>query len=62
MLPEDQPFVHEGLAGTLFRGRAARRTAVADAPALVAEIEGSAWITGEHTLILDDEDPFKDGR
>jgi proline racemase len=61
MLPEDQPFVHEGLAGTLFRGRVARRTAVADSPALVAEIEGSAWITGEHTLLLDDDDPFRDG-
>jgi proline racemase len=62
MLPEDQPFVHEGLAGTLFRGRAARRTMVGDAPALVAEVEGSAWVTGEHTFFLDDDDPFKDGR
>jgi trans-L-3-hydroxyproline dehydratase len=61
MLPEDQPFVHEGLAGTLFRGRAARRTLVADTPALVAEVEGSAWITGEHTLLLDEDDPLKDG-
>ncbi len=61
MLPEDRPFVHEGIAGTLFRGRPARRTIVGDAPALVPEIEGSAWITGEHTLLLDEDDPFREG-
>ena len=33
----------------------------ADYPALVTEIEGSAWITGEHTFFLDDDDPFREG-
>jgi proline racemase len=61
MLPEDRPFVHEGLVGTLFRGRALRRTIVGDNPAIVTEIEGSAWVTGEHTFYLDDDDPFRDG-
>jgi proline racemase len=36
-------------------------TIVGELPALVTEIEGSAWITGEHTLCLDDDDPLKDG-
>ena len=61
LLPEDRPFVHEGLLGTLFRGRALRRTIVGDIPAMVAEIEGTAWITGEHTFLLDDDDPFREG-
>lgn len=61
LLPEDQPFVHEGLSGLLLRGRALRRTQVGEVPALVTEIEGSAWITGEHTLVFDDEDPFREG-
>jgi len=61
MLPEDRPFVHEGLLGTLFRGRPLRRTIVGDFPALVAEIEGAAWITGEHTFFLDEDDPFREG-
>ena len=61
MLPEDRPFVHEGLAGTLFRGRPVRRTIVGDHPAIVTEIEGSAWITGEHRFFLDEEDPFREG-
>jgi len=29
--------------------------------AIVTEIEGSAWITGEHTFFIDDDDPLKDG-
>jgi proline racemase len=37
------------------------RTIVGDYPAIVPEIEGSAWITGEHTFIVDDDDPLKEG-
>jgi trans-L-3-hydroxyproline dehydratase len=61
LLPDDQVFVHESLTGALFRGRALRRTMVSEIPALVPEIEGTAWITGEHTFLLDDDDPLRDG-
>ena len=61
LLPDHQAFVHESLSGALFRGRPLHRTIVADCPALVTEIEGSAWITGEHTFFLDDDDPFREG-
>jgi len=61
LLPDGQPFVHESLSGALFRGRPLHRTIVADYPALVTEIEGSSWITGEHTFYLDDDDPFREG-
>jgi proline racemase len=61
LLQDDQPFVHESVLGTLHRGRVVRRTQVGDLPAIVAEIEGTAWITGEHTLYVDDDDPLKDG-
>ena len=61
LLPDGQPFVHESLSGALFRGRPLHRTVVNDVPALVTEVEGSAWITGEHTFFLDDDDPFRDG-
>jgi len=61
LLPDGQPFVHESLSGVLFRGRSLHRAVVADVPALVTEIEGSAWITGEHTFFLDDDDAFRDG-
>ncbi len=61
LLPSEGAFVHESLIGTLFRGRVVSRTQVGELPALVPEIEGSAWITGEHTFLVDDEDPLRDG-
>jgi proline racemase len=61
LLPGDQSFIHEGVTGSLLRGRVIRRTQVGELPAIVTEITGSAWITGEHTFVLDDDDPFKDG-
>ncbi len=61
LLGDEKPFVHESLIGTRFTGRVASRTAVGEYPAIVPEIEGSAWITGEHTFIIDDTDPLNDG-
>jgi proline racemase len=58
LLPEGQTFVHESLTGALFRGRAVRRTLVGEIPALVPEIEGAAWITGEHTFLVNEDDPW----
>ena len=61
LLGSDRPFVHESLIGTRFNGRVASRTTVGEYPAIVPEIEGSAWITGEHTFLVDDGDPLRDG-
>jgi proline racemase len=61
LLGDEKPFVHESLIGTRFSGRVASRTLVGDYQAIVPEIEGSAWITGEHTFLVDDTDPLKDG-
>jgi proline racemase len=61
LLPEGQTFVHEGLLGSLLRGGVVRRTPVGDHHALVTEIQGAAWITGDHTFELNDDDPFRDG-
>jgi len=61
LLGDDQPFVHEGLIGTTLAGRIGGRTAAGEHPAIVPEVEGSAWITGEHTFIVAGDDPLKDG-
>jgi len=53
--------VHQSLIGTRFNGRVASRTQVGEYSAIVPEIEGSAWITGEHTFLVDEDDPLKDG-
>ena len=61
LLSEDKPFVHESLIGTRFTGRIAGRTAVGEYQAILPEIEGSAWITGEHTFLIDEGDPLLEG-
>jgi trans-L-3-hydroxyproline dehydratase len=61
LLGTDRPFVHESLIGTRFTGRVTSRTEVGELSAIVPEIEGSAWITGEHTFLVDETDPLKDG-
>ena len=61
LLADDQRFVHESITGTLLRGRAVRRTMINESSALIAEIEGSAWITGEHSFLLDEDDPLREG-
>jgi proline racemase len=61
LLPDGEPFVNESLIGSLYRGRIVRRTQVGDLPAIVPQIEGTAWITGEHTFYVDEDDPFRDG-
>jgi proline racemase len=37
------------------------RTKVGDHEAIVPAIEGSAWITGEHTFLIGEDDPLKHG-
>jgi proline racemase len=61
LLLDNVPFVHESIVGTTFRGRVVDRVQVGEKPAIVPEIEGSAWITGEHTFLIDGDDPLKAG-
>ena len=55
------PFVHESIIGTTFSAKVVDRTTVGDLVAIVPELTGSAWITGEHTFIVSDEDPLRRG-
>lgn len=56
-----EAFGHESIIGTLFTGRIAELTRVADTAAVVPEITGRAWMTGRATLTLDPTDPFPGG-
>lgn len=58
VLNEGEPFVLEGLSGQWLTGRIAGRTMVGDRPALIPEIEGAAWVTGEHRFVAAPDDPF----
>jgi trans-L-3-hydroxyproline dehydratase len=61
LLGVDQPFVHESIIGTRFRGRIAGETMVGDCPAILPEIEGEAFVTGENVFLIDDADPLRHG-
>ncbi len=61
LLLDDVPFVHESIVGTTFTGRVLERLVVGERQAIVPEIEGSAWVTGEHTFLIDGDDPLKAG-
>jgi trans-L-3-hydroxyproline dehydratase len=63
MLPLDaqRPFRQEGPIGTRFRGRVLERLLVDAFPAIVPEIEGRAWIIGEHTFVVRRDDPLARG-
>ncbi len=61
LLREDHAFTHESLIGTTLRGRVVSRTLVEDRPAVVTDIEGTAYPTGEHTFFLDEDDPLGEG-
>src|SRR4051812_45366048 len=61
LLLDDVPFVHESIVGTTFRGRVVERLELGEKSAIVPEIEGAAWITGEHSFLIDGDDPLKSG-
>jgi proline racemase len=52
---------HLGIVGTEFVGRIVGEDEVAGIPAVITEVEGSAYRTGEHVFMLDPHDPVGDG-
>jgi proline racemase len=61
IVAEGQPFIHESIVGSTFSARVMSRTTAGELPAIVPELTGSAWITGEHTFIVQEDDPLRDG-
>jgi len=55
------PFVHESIIGTMFRGRVERATSVGGRDAIIPSIEGWARMTGYNTIFIDDRDPLAHG-
>jgi 4-hydroxyproline epimerase len=55
------PFVHESIIGTMFKGRVERSATVGDRPAIIPSIEGWARMTGYNTIFIDDRDPLAHG-
>jgi proline racemase len=61
ILDTEAGLVHRGIVGTEFLAWITDRTEVAGVPAVVTEVEGSAFHTGRHEFVLDPDDPLRDG-
>lgn len=56
-----EELVHSSVIGTQFRARAIQRTQVDGIPAVIPEVEGMAYRTGDHRFVLDPDDPLGPG-
>ena len=56
-----QPFVHESITGTLFRGGVVGETRIGTVNAIVPWFTGRAYVIGIHQLMLTPSDPFPKG-
>lgn len=61
LLADAGGFAAEGLAGQRLHGRVRSRTRVAAFDAIVPELTGTAYVTGEHLFIVDAHDPLAGG-
>ena len=60
-LPRGDELRHLSIVGSEFRGRVVGDADVAGTPAVVTDVEGSAYRTGEHVFELDPDDPVGTG-
>jgi proline racemase len=52
---------HDSILGTTFRGRVVEEVVAEGREAVVTEVEGTAYRTGEHRFVLDPRDPLGTG-
>ncbi len=56
-----EPFVYESFIGSRFKGVILEETKVGDYDAVIPQITGTAYLTGEATYVIDPDDPLKYG-
>lgn len=60
-LARGKNLVHDGIVGTRFSSQVVGQARVGDRPAVITEVEGSAFLTGYHHFVLDPSDPIGTG-
>lgn len=57
-----EEFVHEGILGTVFKGKLVEETTLENGhPAVIPTVTGQAWVTQHSTIVVDPTDPFQEG-
>ena len=57
----NQPIVVESIIGSRFTGIIVETTTFGPYPAIIPQVEGSAYITGRHEFLIDPADPLREG-
>ena len=60
-LARGQALMHESIIGGRFASRVVGDATVGDIPAVITEVEGSAYLTGYHQFVLSPDDPIGTG-
>jgi 4-hydroxyproline epimerase len=61
MLGAGQDLTNASITGEAFRGRVEGRSLLGEVEAVDTSIEGSAFVTGYQTFVLDERDPLGNG-
>ncbi|MEO1626274.1 MAG: proline racemase family protein [Bacteroidota bacterium] len=51
----------ESITGSLFMGSVVELSSCGDHQAVIPQVSGTAYVTGQHTFLIDPDDPFKEG-
>jgi trans-L-3-hydroxyproline dehydratase len=54
-------YIGRSVIDSKFEGRISSETTVGNHKAIIPQITGRAWISGQTTLMLDPDDPYPDG-
>lgn len=57
----DEPIVIESILGTRFKGSIVKTVDFGPYEAVIPQVEGNAWVTGQNQWLIDPEDPLKAG-
>jgi proline racemase len=61
LLKRNEKFMHQSILGTIFEGSVGPDIKVGGFNAIIPRVKSRGYITGHNTLIIDSEDPVKDG-
>jgi proline racemase len=61
LMKAGETYIGRSVIESRFTGRIAGETSVGGKPAIIPEITGRAWISGQTTLLLDPDDPWPAG-
>jgi trans-L-3-hydroxyproline dehydratase len=57
----NEPITIESIIDSCFSGRVVQTTTFGPHPAIIPEVEGTAYITGRHEFLIDPNDPLRNG-